>query len=367
VVICCPKHKNKTFKSEKYFVLATDSLYVKNQGYDLGFPQLDLVFQKLISLLKIDLIHVQSPFNMGNFGVSLAKKRKIPCLTTFHSQFKQNFQNAVKNEPLATLLTRIVMGIYQRSTVAVTMNNFARNLMKEYGLKKQVELIPNATNLKPKQFDEKFERDLLKKHKIDKDKFNIIFIGRFVEVKNVYFILDSIIELYKTNKDFNFIFLGYGPEQNKMQKICKENGLENIVKFTGKIDSEDEKAILIKNSNLLFFPSVYDTDGIVRIECACYSVPTLCIEETGVASSLKDNVNGYIEKYSKEAFAKRMDVLIKNKEETKKVGERAFKEIYITWEGVCEKLFNLYEETLKNFLTKNIKKKSKNKNAKTEK
>ena len=367
VVICCPKHKNKTFKSEKYFVLASDSLYVKNQGYDLGFPQLDLVFQKLISLLKIDLIHVQSPFNMGNFGVSLAKKRKIPCLTTFHSQFKQNFQNAVKNEPLATLLTRIVMGIYQRSTVAVTMNNFARNLMKEYGLKKQVELIPNATNLKPKQFDEKFEKDLLKKHKIDKDKFNIIFIGRFVEVKNVYFILDSIIELYKTNKDFNFIFLGYGPEQNKMQKICKENGLENIVKFTGKIDSEDEKAILIKNSNLLFFPSVYDTDGIVRIECACYSVPTLCIEETGVASSLKDNVNGYIEKYSKEAFSKRMDVLIKNKEETKKVGERAFKEIYITWEGVCEKLFNLYEETLKNFLTKNIKKKSKNKNAKTEK
>ena len=112
--------------------------------------------------------------------------------------------------------------------------------------------------------------------------------------------MDSIIELYKINKDFNFIFLGYGPEQNKMQKICKENGLENIVKFTGKIDSEDEKAILIKNSNLLFFPSVYDTDGIVRIECACYSVPTLCIEETGVASSLKDNVNGYIEKYSKE-------------------------------------------------------------------
>ena len=37
------------------------------------------------------------------------------------------------------------------------------------------------------------------------------------------------------------------------------------------------------------------------------------------------------EKYSKEAFAKRMDVLIKNKEETQKVGERAFKEIYITF------------------------------------
>ena len=65
-------------------------------------------------------------------------------------------------------------------------------------------------------------------------------------------------------------FRGYGPEQGKMQKICEQNGLKNVVKFTGKIDDVDEKAIIIKNSNLLFFPSVYDTDGIVKIECACY-------------------------------------------------------------------------------------------------
>ena len=178
VVICAPKHKNKTFKSDKYFVIGADSLYVKNQGYDLGFPQIDMVFQKLISLLKIDLIHVQSPFNMGNFGVSLAKKRKIPCFTTFHSQFKQNFYNAVKNDGLATILTRIVMNIYQRSTVAVTMNDFARKLMREYGLKKPVEVIPNATNLRPKEFEKKKELEILKKHKINTEIFNIIFYFR---------------------------------------------------------------------------------------------------------------------------------------------------------------------------------------------
>ena len=364
VVICAPKHKGSIFKTDKYFVLYADSLYIKAQGYDLGFPQLDPVFQKYISLLKIDLIHIQAPFNMGNYGLSLGKRRKVPILTSFHSQFKQNFYSAVKNEVIAQWLTKILMTVYQRSTLVVTMNDFAKKLLREYGLRKQVEIVPNATNLKPKEFDSEYEKEILKKYHINKDVFNMIFIGRFVSVKNVYFILDILIDLYKINPNFNFIFLGYGPEQNKMQKIVKENGLENVIKFTGKVDSLDEKSILIKNSNILLFPSVYDTDGIVKIECACFSVPALCIEETGAASNIKDNHNGFIEEDSKEAFVKRLDYLLKNVDFVKKIGENAKSELYITWEDVCEMLHNLYQKTLKTYHFKNS---QKNKNKTTEK
>ncbi len=347
VVVCAPKHKNSCYQTDKYFTLYSDSIFIKNQGYDLAFPQFDAEFQKYVSLLKIDLVHLQSPFNMGTFGLSLAKKRKVPCLITFHSQFKQNFYNAVKNDVIATWLTKILMSTYQKATLAITMNDFARGVMLEYGLKRNVEIVPNATNLKEKEFDKEFEDYVLNKFKINKKIFNIIFIGRFVEVKNVYFILDVISELYKTNKNFNFIFLGYGPEQGKMQKICHQNGLENVVKFTGKVDDVDEKAVAIKNSDLLFFPSIYDTDGIVKIECACYGVPTLCIENTGVASNMEDNKNAFIEKYDRNAFVKRLDFLIKNVDFVKKVGKNAKIDIYTTWEDTCEKLRVLYEKCLK--------------------
>lgn len=368
VVICAPKHKNTCFKTDKYFVLQCDAIYLKSQGYDLAFPQLDPVFLKYINLLKIDLVHIQAPFNMGSFGLSLAKKRKIPSLSTFHSQFKQNFYNAVKSEVIAQWLTSIIMNVYRKTTYTITMNTFARDVMKEYGLRKNVEIVPNATNLKEKNFDSKYEEEILKKHGIDKDAFNMIYIGRFVEVKNVYFIIDVISEVYKKNPNFNFIFLGFGPEQSKMQRIIKKNGLEKIVKFTGKIDSVDEKSVIIKHSNLLFFPSVYDTDGIVKIECACYSVPTLTIENTGVACNMKDNHNGFIEKNSKQAFVKRIEYLLKNVDFVKKVGENAKIELYITWEGACEILNEIYKKALnKKYLknkTKNTQKQTKNKNAK---
>ena len=158
------------------------------------------------------------------------------------------------------------------------------------------------------------------------------------------------------------IFMGYGPEYNKMVKFCKDNKIDNIVKFTGKVDSSDEKAIIIKNSNLLFFPSVYDTDGIVKMECACYEVPSICVENTGAGSTITDNHNGFLEKEDVNAFVKRIEFLIKNVDFVKKIGKNAKTDLYMTWEDVCEKLHELYQKHLKRQYFKNSKK-NKNKSA----
>lgn len=349
IVVCAPNHKNQHASYDKYFVIFSDSIYLKKQGYDLAFPQLDNRFQKFISLLKIDLIHIHSPFNMGTFGLNLAKKRKIPCFSTFHSQYKRDFYEAVKNKGLATILTKIILYIYEKSTLCLTMNEFSKNLMYEYGLKNKVEIIPNATNIEKKIFKSDYEKSILNKYKINQKKFNIIYIGRLVSVKNIYFILEVLKELQKSNKDFNFIFVGDGPEKNKMKSFCEKNNLEDKVIFAGKILDEDEKAIIIKNSKLLFFPSEYDTDGIVKMECACYDVPSLCLENTGAASNIINNHNGFLEKKDIKACVDKINFLTKNVEIVEKVGKTSNLEIYKTWDTVCNKLKCLYEFYMKRF------------------
>lgn len=360
VVVCTPKHKKKTYESDKYFVLGADSVYIKKQGYDLGFPQLDSKFMKYISLLKIDLVHVNAPFKMGTFGLELAKKRHIPSITTFHSQFKQDFYKATKSAVLSKFLANMIIKNYDKSTLTITMNDFSAGIMKEYGLKrKDIQIVPNATNLEYKEFDSNREVEVLKKYGIETKQFNILFIGRFVKVKNVYLILDVLKELFKTNKDFQFIFMGYGPEEEKMKKIISENNLENNIIFTGKVLDIDEKAIIIKNSDILFFPSVYDTDGIVKIESACYNVPTLCLENTGVSSGIKNNETGFVEKNDVKLLAQRLNELSKNVDFVKKIGKNAKESLYVTWNDVGNKLKNIYEKL---FNIKNLKSvKNKNK------
>lgn len=360
VVVCSPKHKKKTYKDENYFVLSANSMHMKGIGYDVAFPQFDSKFLNYISLLKIDLIHINAPFSMGTFGIELAKKRKVPSITTFHSQFKQDFYKSTNSELLSKILSNIIIKIYDKSTLTLTMNKFSYSIMKEYGLKrKDVVIVPNATNLIYKEFEKQQEREVLEKYKIKDNIFTMLFIGRFVKVKNVYLILETLKELFKVNKNFQFIFLGYGPEEEKMKKIIKENNLENNIVFTGKILDSDEKAIIIKNSNLLFFPSVYDTDGIVKIECACYSVPTLCLEGTGVASGIDNNETGFVEKNDVKTLAQKIDELSKNVDFVKKIGQNAKERVYVTWVDVGNKLLKIYDYLIKR---KNVKKINKQKN-----
>lgn len=353
VVVCTPKHKKKSYKTENYFVLSSDSLYLKKQGYDLGFPQLDNEFVKYISMLKIDLVHCNAPFLMGMFGLELAKKRHIPSIATFHSQFRQDFYKSTNSVLLSKIMSNVIIKFYDKSTLTLTMNEFSKGIMKEYGLKRSnVQIVPNATNLKFKEFEKSQEIEILNKYNIQQNKFTMLFIGRFVKVKNVYFIIDILTKLYEINKDFQFIFLGYGPEEEKMKKIIKDRGFENNIIFTGKVLDVDEKSIIIKNSNLLVFPSDYDTDGIVKIECACFSVPTLCLKNTGVSSGLVDNDTGFIEEKDADKLAERIDFLSKNVDFVQNIGKNAKEKIYITWEDVGNKLKNIYEKLLK---TKNLK------------
>ena len=347
VVVCAPKHKKETYVSDKYFVLGSNSVYLKKTNYDMGLPQIDDEFSKYIEMLKIDLIHINSPFTMGMYGLSIAKKRHIPSITTFHSQFKQDFYKATNSKLLAQVFTGIIINLYNKSTVTLTMNDFAAKIMKQYGLKrKKVQIVPNATSMEYKEFDKDYEKQVLEKYGYQKRKFNMLFIGRLVKVKNVYFILKVINELSKINKDFMFTFIGIGQEENKMKKYCEDNNLTNFVQFVGKITDEDEKAILIKNNDLLFFPSYYDTDGIVKIECACYSVPTLCLENTGVAAGLKNKINGFIEVDDLKLVVKRINWLSKNMSYVKRIGENAKEQVYITWNEVGSKLRNIYEKLL---------------------
>lgn len=353
VVVCTPKHKKKSYKTENYFVLSSDSLYLKKQGYDLGFPQLDNEFVKYISMLKIDLVHCNAPFLMGMFGLEIARKRHIPSITTFHSQFRQDFYKSTNSVLLSKIMSNVIIKFYDKSTLTLTMNEFSKGIMKEYGLKRSnVQIVPNATNLKFKEFEKSQEIEILNKYKIQQNKFTMLFIGRFVKVKNVYFIIDILTKLYETNKDFQFIFLGYGPEEEKMKELIKDRGFENNIIFTGKVLDTDEKSIIIKNSNLLVFPSDYDTDGIVKIECACFSVPTLCLKNTGVSSGLVNNDTGFVEEKDIEKLAKRIDFLSKNVDFVQNIGKNAKEKIYVTWEDVGNKLRNIYENLLK---TKNLK------------
>ena len=74
----------------------------------------------------------------------------------------------------------------------------------------------------------------------------------------------------------------------------KNFGLENEVCFIGAINEREKLKYYYAASDLLFFPSAYDTDGLVKSEAAVFETPTIFLKDTIVASVIEDGKNGYI-------------------------------------------------------------------------
>ena len=48
--------------------------------------------KKKINEIDFDIIHTHSPFFLGQFAEKIVKRRRIPLVTTFHSQFKKDIK-----------------------------------------------------------------------------------------------------------------------------------------------------------------------------------------------------------------------------------------------------------------------------------
>ena len=94
VIVFVPKYTGKEYDDSvfPYKVVRCHSLKVPFLDYSLPIPKLDRKFEKELEKYKLDIVHIHSPFTMGEIGLKYARRHHIPCIATMHSQFKQDFK-----------------------------------------------------------------------------------------------------------------------------------------------------------------------------------------------------------------------------------------------------------------------------------
>ena len=346
VIVCVPKHKSRVDNKRNYLVIGTASMPVSSVGYDLGFPNNDTFFNKAMKKARIDIIHLHSPFSLGNYAVSLAKKKHIPVIGTFHSLYKQDFYKATKNKAISKILTNIIISVFNKCNIVTTMNNFAAEKLRDYGYTGEIILLQNATDFK---MSNKYIQKIKKvREELCLYDYDMVFsyMGRIITEKQVFFILDILKELKERGYKIKLIVIGTGVEIVKFKNKIREYKLKDNIYLAGMVKDAAKKASLIGASDLFVFPSTYDTDGIVKIEAAYMKIPTICVENTGVSSTITDNVNGYISKLDKKIFTDRIINIFKDKEKLKIIGENAYRDLAITWNDIYNDLVQIYENEI---------------------
>lgn len=296
---------------------------------------------------NFDIIHIHSPFNIGKLGLKVAKELNIPCICTVHTRFDYEIKRFTKNEYIVKLIMKGLMNVFNACDKCIVVNEFLEEELHEFGYKKKSITIYNGTDLVPIKDKEKAIAFVNKLHNFKKDEIVLLFVGRLIDIKNIFFIADVLKKLKEDNFKFKMVFVGTGPDENKLKRIISNYKLNDVVYFTGKVTDRNYLSALYLRSNLLLFPSLMDTSSLVRIEAAVNKTPGLFITDSLVGKMIKDDYNGFNSKMDVNTYEKRIIEVISDKKLLTKVGKNAKKTLGISWKEVSNQIYKLYLKTLK--------------------
>ena len=258
---------------------------------------------------NLDLIHSHTELSMGIFARLFAKQYNIPLVHTYHTMYKDYTWYVSRNVKFFDMGCKKAVEYISKFYCDNTADAFIVPTVKtyhlfrdEYHYDKDIYIVPTGLDASRfyKENSDKLKVTRLRRYLGYKRKdFVMLFVGRLAQEKNVTFLFD-IIEKTK-NKNIKLLVVGYGPDEENYKKEVKERGLEDRIKFTGKVAWVDMPNYY-HVSNAFITASTTETQGLTVIEALAASLPVICIDDDAFKSVVVDNFNGRIFKNKKECL-----------------------------------------------------------------
>ncbi len=313
--------------------------------YRLGIPLVDAPFMYKIWGTRFELLHAHSPFSSGRLALDIARDRKIPLIATFHSKYRQDIERYVPNKLVVDMLMRRVIDFFNQADEVWIPQPAVADTLREYGYKGNYEVVENGCDFSvPYSL---LAKDVCRRQlNVFEDKPVLLFVGQHILEKNVLFLIDS---LAKVKSDFTMFFMGDGYAAKAMKNKVNRLGLEKKVRFVGKVCDRGKLMQYYAAADLFLFPSLYDNAPLVVREAAAMHIPSLVVEGATSAEVIRDGINGYVTVQSVEAFSKRVDHILSDRELLEKVGLNACDTIVRKWSNIVQEVSDRYESLLRRY------------------
>ena len=331
-----------------YKVVRCKSIMREHDDYPQGFPLFDSGFKAAVRAAKLDIIHVHTAYPLGLYAKSFSRRFGIPMVGTIHSDFRPDVIGYL-GKGMGEMVIKLMMTAYNACDECWTVNDVVgRSFVKDYGLKRPYRVMPYSTDHRPVADKAAALSRVNAAYGMKDSDFVLTHVGRQDLQKREDFILRSLMELKKFTSDFKLLLVGTGNKHDYLKKLSSSLGLDDNVIFCGLVSDPARLMDIYARTDLLLFPSESDTYGLVKIEAACQSTPTLFCEGTMVADGITDCVNGFTVPNTERSYAEGILRLQRDRGLLKKVGEGAFRDLYRTWDNLVDNVYENYQRIIEN-------------------
>ena len=284
-------------KKKKIFGVEWPHLFYKHGFRVSVFPQKEI--KRILDNFKPDVVHVQVSDPIGLSVVSYARKNHIPVVTTEHNQPEvitgQFKMPGLVKKPIDALLSAYFVNRQSKSDfVTMPTERSIRNLISSRGKNFPVPIAAVSNGVDLKNFKPgKAKKEIYTKYSIPLDKLIVLYVGRLDPEKKVGSVIDAFRLAHSKVPESLMIITGDGVDKNRLEKKVKEGGLEDNVKFLGRVLPPDLYEIY-KVGDLFVTASEIETQGIVLIEAAATGLPLIAVDKGAVSEVCITDENGYL-------------------------------------------------------------------------
>jgi len=126
----------------------------------------------------------------------------------------------------------------------------------------------------------------------DTSTYKILFVGRLLDWKGMSLGLRAFAELVKKIPEARLVIVGGGPAENRWRRLADRLGIGAHVTWIRRIP-HDRISETYHSHDVLLFPSLHDSGGMVVLEAMLHGLPVVCLD-LGGPGTLIDNACGRV-------------------------------------------------------------------------
>ncbi len=240
--------------------------------------------KRQLKKFKPDVIHITVPDFAGISFMRYARKRGIPILTSFHTDFPAYFKSyhiGIFYKPA----WKFLKWFYNKSLVTLAPTEEVIEKLKEKGIQ-NTKLWSRGIHLH--KFGVTFRSETLRSDWGAQNKKVILYSGRFVWYKDLATFI-GVYRLFKAldSRDVVFVLVGDGPIRDELVKQMPD------AVFPGYLEGE-ELARVYASADIFLFPSTTETFGNVVLEALASGLPGVVSDVGGCKEIIKKSGAGLV-------------------------------------------------------------------------
>ena len=252
------------------------------QPYELALAS------KLVDVVEhesLDILHVHYAIPHASAAFMAQKILegrgiRIPYITTLHGTDITLVGKDPSFEPVITF------AMNNSTELTAVSESLKQDTLEHFKVDKDIHVIPNFICLKDYEKLELNGVEELKRSLAGEGEKILTHISNFRKVKRVEDVI-AVFEIVRKKIPSKLLLIGDGPYRGQLEDYCREAGINQDVKFVGKLRNTED---ILTLSDLFLLTSEFESFGLAALEAMAAKVPVISTNKGGLPEV---NIHGF--------------------------------------------------------------------------